>query len=164
MPYQSNQHDPSYQPEPVTLDTLADRLRADGHKLTQPRRAILRALVAAPRPLSHAEILERGQAFYAELGLVTVYRTLELLETLELVRPVHLADGCHGYALATPGHTHHVVCERCHAVVEVVGCDLGAFLDHVAARTGYTITGHWLEIAGLCAACQAATGADSKGA
>ena len=138
----------------ANLEALAAQLRAHGHKLTRPRRAILQALTEAAKPLSPAELQERARAFDAELGLVTVYRTLEIMEQLGLVRPVHLADGCHGYALATPGHTHHVVCQRCHAVVEIVGCDLGVFLERVAHRTGYTITGHWLEIAGLCADCQ----------
>ncbi|MBN1562236.1 MAG: transcriptional repressor [Anaerolineae bacterium] len=138
----------------ITFDVLAEQLRAGGHKLTQPRRAILQALLASAKPLSPAEIQQSGQAFCAELGLVTVYRTLEILESIDMVRPVHVADGCHGYVLATPGHTHHVVCERCHAVVEIVGCDLGDFLDRVAARTGYQITDHWLEIAGICGACQ----------
>ncbi len=138
------------------FETLADRLREHGHKLTQPRRAILQVLLAASKPLSPAEIQARGQVFCADLGLVTVYRTLEVMEALDVVRPVHLADGCHGYALASPGHTHHVVCERCHAVVEIVGCDLGDFLDRVAQRTGYAITGHWLEISGICAECQRA--------
>lgn len=137
------------------FDALADQVRAHGYKLTQPRRAILRTLAGAAKPLSPAEIQARGQALCRELGLVTVYRTLELLEQLGAARAVHLADGCHGYALASPGHTHHVVCARCHAVTEITGCDLGEFLDTVAQRTGYTITGHWLELSGLCAACQA---------
>ncbi len=138
----------------TSFETLAQQFRAQGHKLTQPRRAILRTLLATPKPLSPAEIQERGQKLYGDLGLVTVYRTLELMETMGVLRAVHVADGCHGYALATPGHTHHVVCERCHDVVEIVGCDLGHFLDRVAETTGYTITGHWLEISGICPACQ----------
>lgn len=136
------------------FDALAERLREHGYKLTQPRRAILQVLLTTPRPLSPAEIQARGQAFCADLGLVTVYRTLEIMEALGVVRPVHLADGCHGYVLASPGHTHHVVCERCHAVVEIAGCELGDFLDRVGQRTGYRITGHWLEISGVCAGCQ----------
>lgn len=138
----------------ITFDALAQQLRDEGFKLTQPRQAILKTLLATPRPLSPAEIQERGQAFCADLGLVTVYRTLELMENIGCVRTVHLADGCHGYALATPGHTHHVVCDRCHAVVEITGCDLGGFLDRIADLTGYAISGHWLEISGLCAECQ----------
>jgi Fur family ferric uptake transcriptional regulator len=140
----------------ATFETLAQQLRDGGHKLTQPRCAVLHALLSTDTPLSPTEIQSRGQAFCADLGLVTVYRTLELMEEIGLVRPVHLADGCHGYALATPGHTHHVVCERCHAVVEISGCGLGDFLQTVAEHTGYIITGHWLEIAGLCSVCQRA--------
>jgi Fur family ferric uptake transcriptional regulator len=138
----------------TTFDTLAQQLRTQGHKLTGPRRAILQTLLEASRPLSPAEIQTCGQVYCADLGLVTVYRTLEMMAEIGIVRPVHLADNCHGYVLATPGHTHHLVCVRCHAVVEIAGCDLGDFLDSVAARTGYTITGHWLEISGFCAECQ----------
>jgi len=138
----------------TTFDTLAEQLRTQGHKLTGPRRAILLTLLEASRPFSPAEIQTRGQVYCAELGLVTVYRTLEMMEEIGIVRPVHLAENCHGYVLATPGHTHHLVCAGCHAVVEIAGCDLGDFLDTVAARTGYAITGHWLEISGLCAECQ----------
>jgi Fur family ferric uptake transcriptional regulator len=138
----------------TTFETLAEQFRAGGHKLTQPRSAILHVMLDSVCPLSPAEIQTRGQDLCTELGLVTVYRTLELLTQIGLVRPVHLADGCHGYALATPGHTHHVVCERCHTVVEITGCELGGFLDQVAAHTGYAITGHWLEISGLCEECQ----------
>lgn len=141
-------------------EVLADEFRAHGYKLTQPRRAILHTLVGAAKPLSPAEIQERGQKLCHDLGLVTVYRTLELMELLGAVRAVHLADGCHGFALASPGHTHHVVCERCQAVVEITGCDLGEFLDSVAERTGYAITGHWLELSGLCPACREAQDGD----
>ena len=136
------------------FETLADQFRAGGHKLTQPRSAILRVLLGAACPLSPAEIQTRGQVLCHELGLVTVYRTLELMEQIGLVRPLHLADNCHGYALATPGHTHHLICERCHTVIEITGCELGDFLSTVSAHTGYAITGHWLEISGVCARCQ----------
>jgi Fur family ferric uptake transcriptional regulator len=136
------------------FDLVAQQLRDQGYKLTEPRRAILQVLVSTATPLSPAEIQARGQAFCADLGLVTVYRTLDLMVEMEMARAVHLAEGCHGYVLSTPGHTHHLVCERCHAVVEIAGCGLGDFLQGVASRTGYAITGHWLEISGLCADCQ----------
>ena len=134
---------------PDRFDSLAQEFRSQGHKLTRPRRAILEALLAASCPLSPAEITEQEP----EVGLVTVYRTLELMESMGIVRAVHVAEGCHGYVLVTPGHTHHLVCERCHAVVEIMGCEMGDFLDSVARHTGYTVTGHWLEISGVCAAC-----------
>lgn len=133
---------------------LADQLRANGYKITRARQAVIDALAHAAKPLSINDLHERAQAYTADIGLVTVYRTLELLVALELVRPVHLMENCHGYAIATPGHTHHMVCQRCNRVVEIEGCDLHAYLDQIMAETGYRITDHWLEIAGICPACQ----------
>ncbi len=134
--------------------TLAAQLRHHGYKLTQARRAVIRVLATSDKPLAIGDLHHQAQALAADLGLVTVYRTLELLLDLNLVRPVHLLENCHGYALATPGHTHHLICRRCHNVVEIQGCDLSPFLDRVAAQTGYRVTGHWLEVEGLCPACQ----------
>ncbi len=134
--------------------SLAEQLRANGYKLTRARQAVIDALTSAATPLSINDLHQRARTFAADIGLVTVYRTLELLVALELVRPVHLLENCHGYAIATPGHTHHMVCQRCNCVVEIAGCDLSAYLDRVTAATGYRITGHWLEIAGICPACQ----------
>ena len=140
---------------------LTESLRAHGYKLTQARRAVIHALTTSPKPLTVNGLHERAQKIDHALGLVTVYRTLELLVNLDLARPVHLMDNCHGYAVATPGHTHHMVCQRCSNVVEINGCDLSEFLGEVARQTGYRITGHWLEVEGLCAACQAAQTDDS---
>lgn len=134
---------------------LTDRLREHGYKITQARRAVIQALVAAEKPLAINDLHQAAQTHAADLGLVTVYRTLEVLEALGLVRPVHLMENCHGYAVASPGHTHHVICRACNNVVEIEGCDLTPFLERIAAETGYQITGHWLEIEGLCPACQA---------
>jgi Fur family ferric uptake transcriptional regulator len=137
------------------FELLAEKLHNQGYKLTAPRRAILETLLSTAKPLSPAEIQTRGQRYCEELGLVTVYRMLELMDGLGLVRAVHLAEGCHGYVLSSPGHTHHMICERCHAVIEIAGCEMGGFLDMVASNTGYQITGHWLEISGVCGDCRA---------
>lgn len=135
---------------------LTRQLRENGYKLTQARRAVIQALLAASTPLAVNDLHEQAQAYDAGLGLVTVYRTLEILTGLGLARPVHLAENCHGYSLATPGHTHHLVCRLCSAVVEFEGCDLSGLLEAVAAQTGYAISGHWLELEGLCPDCQRA--------
>lgn len=135
--------------------TLLDDLRAHGYKVTQARRAVIRALTGSVRPLSVNELHAQAQRMNPAIGLVTIYRTVELLTHLDLIRPVHLMDNCHGYAVASPGHTHHLVCKKCHRAVEFDGCDLGLFLEQVARETGYRITGHWLELEGICARCQA---------
>lgn len=134
---------------------LASALSANGYKLTRPRLAVLKVVAEAHASLSPAEIHVRAQKLYPQTGLVTVYRTLEVLAECGAVRKVHQSDGCHSYATASAGHAHHVICEQCHAVTEFDECDLGDLLRKVQQRTGYTIASHWLEVFGLCPVCKA---------
>ncbi len=136
---------------------LADTLTAHGHKLTRPRRAVLR-VVAGGDSLNPYEIHARARRLYARTGLVTVYRTLDLLAACGAVRKVHESAGCHSYALASEGHAHHIICAECHAVTEFSDCDLADLLRAAQRRTGYTIQDHWLELFGTCPACQRKTG------
>ena len=140
----------------ATETFVAHHLRDAGYKLTKARQAVIQTLADSSCPLSINDIHRQAQTHASDLGLVTVYRTLEILETLDLVRPVHFMEGTSGYAIATPGHTHHVVCQECKAVVEIEGCDISPFLERVRQQTGFKITAHWLELEGLCPACQAA--------
>jgi len=125
-----------------------------GHKLTRPRRAVLKVIAASAESLTPAEIHSRAQKHYRQTGLVTVYRTLELLTECGVVRKIHAAAGCHAYAPASEGHAHHIICEKCHAVIEFNNCDLTALLASVQRRTGYQVSGHWLELFGYCPRCQ----------
>lgn len=137
----------------LTEETLVEALTSRGCKLTRPRRAVLR-VVAAGASLNPAEIHVRARRIHPRTGLVTVYRTLELLADLGAVRRIHEADGCHAYALASEGHAHHIICEQCHAVVEFADCDLADLLSAAQRRSGYRIQDHWLELFGTCPSCQ----------
>lgn len=144
-------------PMTSSADAWAADLQARGYRLTAPRRAVLLALAECRASLSPAEILQRARDHYPQTGLVTVYRTLEVLTDCGAVRKVHQPDGCHSYALASAGHAHHIICEKCHAVAEFEGCDLEALFKVVQHRTGYKVQAHWLELFGLCPACRAAS-------
>ena len=137
-----------------TEAALADALTARGYKLTRPRRAVLRVIAEAGQRLNPAEIHARARQVYRQTGLVTVYRTLDVLVECGAVRKVHETDGCHAYALASEGHSHHVICANCHSVTEFGDCDLAGLLKAVQRRTGYKIEGHWLELFGQCPACR----------
>jgi Fur family transcriptional regulator, ferric uptake regulator len=126
-----------------------------GYRITASRRAVAEVLIRDSAPLSPQEILEQAQAVHANLGLVTVYRTLNLLTDLDLVRRIHREDGCHGYVLASPGHHHAVVCHSCGRAVEFTGKnDIDALIVQVEARTGYRVDDHLLQLSGLCPNCQ----------
>jgi Fur family ferric uptake transcriptional regulator len=98
----------------------------------------------------HARLRARG----VRLGLATVYRTLGLLAEAGAIdalshRPAELC-----YRWCGDDHHHHLVCSRCHRVVELAECDLDPWLDRVSAAHGFVATGHRLEVAGLCAGCR----------
>ncbi len=139
----------------LETDRLMRALTQAGYKLTRPRRAVVEVMADSAGTLDPAEVFSRAQRLYPRLGLTTVYRTMELMADLGLVRRIHTEDGCHGYALRGAGHGHHLICRGCNQVVEFHDCDLSPIIGAVAQRTGFTIQDHWLELFGLCPRCQA---------
>jgi Fe2+ or Zn2+ uptake regulation protein len=134
--------------------SIVQQLSRDGYRITQPRLAVIRALLEDDGHMSPAEIRQHACAHHPRVGLVTVYRTLDLLAEKGFVRRIHAEDGGHRYAVASQGHRHHLVCRRCGATVEFEGCDLSPFLDRVSQETGYAIEDHLLELVGICSTCQ----------
>ena len=133
---------------------LATQLSARGYKLTRQRRAVLRVIAACAGPLDPAGVYREAKATCPGIGLTTVYRTLEVLHGLGIVRRVHLEQGCHSYAPAGNGHRHRLICAHCNAVVEFDLCDLSALLQAISLQTGFRIEGHWLQLYGTCPQCQ----------
>ena len=124
-------------------------------RITSSRRAVMEVLKTTSEPLSPLEIQERARVIHSPLGLVTVYRTLDLLTELGLVRRVHRNNGCHGYLPATAGHYHALICRDCGRSVEFPGeNDLQALIAEVEAQTGYRVEEHLLQLSGLCSGCQ----------
>ncbi|MEA3406670.1 MAG: Fur family transcriptional regulator [Chloroflexota bacterium] len=137
------------------MDSWERRLADAGCRITEPRRAIVRVLKEAEGPLTPDQVLEQGKAFHSTLGLVTVYRTLNLLTKLNLARLVHRRNGCHAYLLASPGHHHAVICRRCGRAIEFAGGEeLNALVGRIEEETGYHIGGHLLQLFGVCPDCQ----------
>jgi Fe2+ or Zn2+ uptake regulation protein len=132
---------------------MAQVLRAAGYRLTQPRLAVWQVLEENEAGLNPEEIYQKGKMICASLGLVTVYRTLDLLIELGLVRRVHSEHRCHSYASAGYDH-HYLICNACHRVVEFPCDGLEALIESVRQRTGYTVSEHLLELSGLCPDCQ----------
>jgi Fur family ferric uptake transcriptional regulator len=112
-------------------------------------------LQQSERPLTPQDVLELGEAIHSNLGLVTVYRTLELFEQFNLVRRVHRGEGCHGYLPTSPGHRHVLVCQACGRAVEFLGSDdLETLIARVEARTDFQVVDHLLQLFGRCPECQ----------
>ena len=139
---------------PPRAETMRGALAEAGYSDTAARRAIIDVLCSRPGGTTPADLLSRGRRSHPRLGQVTVYRTLEILEQLGLVRKLHQEEGCSSWVATSAGHAHHVICRRCRRAVEFEGCSLEPVLAAVARRTGYTVEGHWLELFGLCPTCR----------
>jgi Fe2+ or Zn2+ uptake regulation protein len=128
---------------------LAER----GLRLTRQRRAVLDAIAAAPSSLSAVQVYDAARAGCPELGLTTVYRTLEVLAEIGALRRVHGQDHCEGFVPASAEHGHTVVCSGCGRVTEFTACDMHEVAEAAARQTGYRITDHFLQMSGLCDRC-----------
>ena len=142
--------------EPPQDWSAAARLAAAGHRLTRQRRAVLAAL-CAPTPASRRpRCIAAARGACPDLGLATVYRTLEMLAEVGAVRRVHGDDRCEAYVLTTGGHGHTVVCSGCGRVGEFTACDMSPVMAPPRQQTGFAIDGHFLQLSGTCAACTGA--------
>jgi Fur family transcriptional regulator, ferric uptake regulator len=141
--------DVSSAPQP----NAAELLERHGLRPTRQRLAVLGVLAAehddATAQEIHAALLARGD----RVGLATVYRTLAALSECGAVDALSHHPGEVCYRLCSEGHHHHLVCERCHRVVELFDCDLDAWLSERARKHGFTVSGHSVEATGLCADC-----------
>jgi Fur family transcriptional regulator, ferric uptake regulator len=135
---------------------VAAQLSARGLRLTRQRHAVLDALAAAPSSVSALQVYDAARERCPDLGLTTVYRTLEVLTGIGALRRVHGQDHCESFVPASAAHGHTVVCSACGRATEFTACDMRAIADAAARETGYRITGHFLQLSGLCAGCRAA--------
>src|ERR671922_975319 len=95
-----------------------EELRAKGYRVTPQRQLVLEAVTN----LEHAtpeEICTEVQRTARGVNISTIYRTLELLEDLGLVKHTHLGHGPPNYHLAAEAEHIHLVCQECGAVTDV---------------------------------------------
>lgn len=120
------------------LEAAIGRMRGRGYKATPQRLAVLRALAEEQH-----QSLEEIRVRCPEVGLVTVYRALDLLGGLGIVRRLDLGDGAR-YELARDHH-HHMICESCGDISEFDECPLDPELLPPKS-TDFEIRAHSLEV------------------
>src|SRR4030042_3470597 len=98
---------------------IARELSKQGYRLTPQRVMILSAIENSDNHISAEEIYAQIVAKYPQVNISTVYRTLELLKQLGLVTETDLGEGRVRYHSAEKGHHHHLVCEKCGAIIDL---------------------------------------------
>ena len=134
------------------LDGALDALRALGHRITGPRKALLTVLTQEHGPFTADEL--HGRLTGNGCDPVTVYRSLAALEEANLVRRCDFGDGVYRYEFNTgEHHHHHIICRSCSSVKTLEVC-VADGLERMVRQMGYANVTHTLEIFGTCMECQ----------
>jgi Fur family ferric uptake transcriptional regulator len=149
----THDHGHDHEHDHIAVAEIIDRLRAAGYKITPPRIAVLEVIEQKGEHLNPHDILEQARAIHPALGRATVYRTLELLTHLGIVRPIYVGESGPTYIRADGNH-HHLVCSRCGRVVDFDQCMADEMTADLSARFGFLIKSHLLEFYGLCPDCR----------
>jgi Fur family ferric uptake transcriptional regulator len=120
-------------------------------RLTPQRRAVLDAVSAQRGPFTLVEVYDRARRAAPQLGLATVYRTIELLRRTGSIRPLEI-DGRATYVRCHPGHHHHLVCTSCGTVEETDLCAAPSPAE-LRRKHGFRAQAHQVDIFGLCSRC-----------
>jgi Fur family transcriptional regulator, ferric uptake regulator len=134
--------------------TLRRTLHERGMRMTPQRQLVLNAV----RELEHAtpeRICEHVQRNAPAVNITTIYRTLDLLEGLDLVRHTHLGHGAPSYS--TQPHAHvHLVCHRCGELTEIPTEALDELTVRLQQQFGFALDSSHLALSGRCRSCLAA--------
>jgi Fur family ferric uptake transcriptional regulator len=135
--------------------SILSSIKERGYKITPQRRAVLKAIADSQDHLTPAELHQRARQERPDIGLVTVYRTLEMLADVGLICEMHSGGNCRSYLLRRPEeHHHHLICSDCGQVVDFGDCDLDQLEQKLSRDTGFAMEEHLLEFLGRCPACQ----------
>jgi Fur family ferric uptake transcriptional regulator len=135
------------------LDEAVTVLRAHGLRVSAARRIVLQALFAAGEPVTAERIASGLDGRLPISDIASVYRNLETLEEVGLVRHVHLGHGPGLYALTSAGTREHLLCDRCGAVTSVDPSRLDGVRELIRQETGFAANFSHFPIAGLCPRC-----------
>jgi len=140
-----------------TFDALCEKLHEKAYKLTPQREVILRAFIEdGEGHLSAEDVYNLVKTRNPDIGLATVYRTLDLLAELDILHKMDFGDGRSRYEFCDreEHHHHHLICICCNKVAEFDD-DLLETLEAVIARkSDFKILDHDVKFFGLCKECQ----------
>lgn len=145
----------------MDLERLVEEVRQclvdHDYRLTPQREAVLHTLLdQQERHLSAEELFTATRRRNPDIGLATVYRTLELFERLGIVRSLDYGDGQKRYELNLPGdehYHHHLICVQCGRIAEFNEDLLEDIERLISEKTGFSVTDHCLRLFGYCREC-----------
>ena len=135
--------------------TVRQQLRERGLRWTPQRRLLLNVLSQSQGHVTAAELIERCREEDPQTTPSTVYRTLDVLEDLGVVRHGHAADGREEFHVLPADEHGHVYCRNCGQTWEIDGDEAASLVTALRKSRGFTVDLSHVTIVGLCQRCQA---------
>jgi Fur family ferric uptake transcriptional regulator len=133
---------------------IDQKLSELGYRLTPQRLMVLKSMEDADGHISAEEIYNQVCAYYPQMNISTVYRTLELLKTLNLVTETDFGDGRVRYHCIGKGHHHHLVCQKCGEIMDIEESALEPLWTEIQKRYDFKVDMKHLAFFGLCSRCR----------
>ncbi|MBT4568465.1 MAG: transcriptional repressor [Marinovum sp.] len=130
-------------------ETIIERCESNGLRMTGQRRTIAGVLEGAEDHPDVEELYARASALDAAISIATVYRTVKLFEEAGILERVEFGDGRARYEDAERDHHDHLIDLNSGEVIEFVDPDIEALQEKIAAKLGYRLKGHKLELYGV---------------
>jgi Fur family ferric uptake transcriptional regulator len=136
------------------LQTLMNRVRHAGFRLTRQRAILLQALCELDGHASAEEVHEQVTIHRQDVDLSTVYRTLETLRDLRILSQTDLGRGFAEFEIVTEEPHHHLVCQSCGCVIDLDHAYIEPLVTTIRQDVGFEPIFDHLAIFGLCQACR----------
>ncbi len=128
-------------------------LKNSSLKNTKQRSSIIKIIESSKNPLTAEEIFKIIIMEDKQINLSTIYRTLNLLTNKNILLKILRGDGTAAYELNKMSHNHYITCSMCNRSVLIGCCPIKELSESVSEKTGFKVTGHSLQLTGLCAEC-----------
>lgn len=135
-------------------NNLTTVLREKGFKVTPQRLAVYDVLANTTEHPSAEMIFRCLQPKYPTMSLATVYKTIDILQEMGLVQVLNAGEDSFRYDANVTSHPH-ICCERCKRVDDLHDIDTDQFIEQVAGKTDYRLTGKQFYFYGVCPKCAA---------
>lgn len=145
----------------VDREQFKKLLKDKGLKVTNQRIAVLETIASRPdEHLTAEEIFDLVKVSHPEIGLATIYRTIQLLNELHLIDRINFDDGFVRYEMGSdPGEQnkhrhHHLICTKCGKVISFQDDLLEELEEKINQTTGFSVVNHEVILYGYCATCK----------
>lgn len=142
------------------VDYFKELLGEKGYKITTQRLVVYELLKEKEdEHLSPEEIYELIKDKYPEMGMATIYRTLQLFEEIGLAIKLNFDDGCSRYEILSPDNQevhqhHHLICKNCGKIIEVKEDLMNSLEEIIEKQYNFEIKNHMVKFTGICSDCR----------